>query len=306
VATTPDYAILAAPRISREGFIRVLTDARSPAASIAGEAYDAAVAAGVDPAVLLGVFRKESSYGRAGRAVRNRSWGNIKGQPADSGGFRIYPDWLTGAKDTIRLLGVYARNAIRPGTRTDTVQTMPYVWAPGPGADLYGDQLAQWVTEWARRYPTTAGAQPTTGASAQLAVQPVVRTTTVRFRPILLAFTGAGVTPATALNDYLIEQWAQYVVESAGSGAVGSPLPWAGVPTPEIEAQAKAALVRAAEPYRGQPVGQLPETIQVELPSPPSWVDVAIGQVGDLIRIAVLGLLVVGIILAGLWLVAKS
>jgi hypothetical protein len=35
---------------------------------------------------------------------------------------------------------------------------MPAVWAPGPGADLYGDQLAQWVTEWTDLYPP--GPQP--------------------------------------------------------------------------------------------------------------------------------------------------
>lgn len=305
MASTPDYAILAPPRISREGFVRILSQAGSPAAPIAGEAYDAAVVAGVDPAVLLAVYRKESSYGKAGRAVRNRSWGNIKGPPADDAGFRVYPDWLSGARDAVRLLGIYGRNAIRPGTRTDTVQTMPYVWAPGPGADLYGDQLAAWITEWARRYPTPTGAQPFPAQPA-VSAPPVVEPVAVPFRRVLLAFRGAGVTEATPLSSYLVDQWAQYIVELAGSGAIDSPLPPFGRPTPEVEDAAKRALIAAATPYVGRPVGQLPETLSVALPTPPSWLSEVGAELGGVIRSLVLGALVVGLVLAGAWLVARS
>jgi hypothetical protein len=279
VATTPDYAILAAPRISREGFIRVLTDARSPAASIAGEAWDAAVAAGVDPAVLLAVFRKESSYGKAGRAVRNRSWGNIKGQPADEAGFRVYPDWLTGAKDTIRLLGVYGRNAIRPGVKTDTVQTMPYVWAPGPGADLYGDQLAQWVTEWARRYPTTAGAQPTVTLAASDLLDE------------WLAQIGRQRTDPVRQEDVIpFVQWLQSKQLLPGGGAT-NPIVGSAIEDLKAAARRGASWEQAAAPYvAGQRRG-----IALDLEG-----------AADVVRYALLGVLVVAIVILGLYLVARS
>jgi hypothetical protein len=240
MATTPDYAILAAPRISREGFRRILADAGSPAAPVADAAYDAAVGYGVDPAVLLGVFRKESSYGRAGRAARNKSWGNIKGMPADGAGFRIYPDWATGARDAARLLAVYGRNEIRPGTRTDTVQTMPYVWAPGPGADLYGDQLARWIGDWATRYPTSAGAQPATAVPAQ-----AVEVTASGFARWL----GKTNEDVFTQDDY----------DRLRRQFCARP-PWEGilVPTIDLCGLFERELAPRLRPYIGRPIGEIP------------------------------------------------
>jgi Mannosyl-glycoprotein endo-beta-N-acetylglucosaminidase len=136
------------------GFAAVLKAAGSPAASSAAAAYRAAVDHGVDPTVLLAVFRKESTFGRFGRAAHNRSWGNLRGgktYPLDSGGFRIYPTWEAGAADCARLLAIYGRNQIRPGVNTSTVQRFPYVWAPssdGNAPDRYGDTLASWIRQW--------------------------------------------------------------------------------------------------------------------------------------------------------------
>lgn len=164
MAATPDYAILSPPRISAAGFAAVLRGGSSPAAAEADACYRAFVAAGVDPAVGLAIFRKESTYGRFGRANRNRSWGNIRGgstYPLDDGRFRIYPSWTAGAADAARLLVVYGTNRIRPGTKTSTVQTLPYVWAPssdGNAPDAYGDSLARWIGEWAAKYPSSGGA----------------------------------------------------------------------------------------------------------------------------------------------------
>ena len=145
-----DYTILAAPRISRRTFAGILERADSPAASSARDAYDAAVAYGVDPAVLLAVFRHESGYGRAGVARSSRSWGNLRRSPwyPTVDGFARYPTWEAGAKDTARLLRVYGKNQIRPGRNTSTCQTFPYVWAPsgdGNRPDAYGDALVRYI-----------------------------------------------------------------------------------------------------------------------------------------------------------------
>lgn len=154
MSSTPDYTILAPPRIPPDYFAHVLLAAGSPAAHEAGACYRAFVAAGVDPAVGLAIFRKESTYGLFGRAHVNRSWGNIRGgtaYPLDDKAFRIYPTWAAGAADAARLLRIYGLNQIRPGTRTDTVQRLPYVWAPaadGNAPDAYGDSLALWIRAW--------------------------------------------------------------------------------------------------------------------------------------------------------------
>lgn len=148
-----DYPILAPPTITARTFAAVLTRAGSPARGAALDAYRSAVAYGVDPAVLLAVFSHESSYGRAGRAVGNRSWGNERSAPGypTSDGFARFPTWEAGAHNTARLLRVYGKSAIRPGTNTSTVQRMPYVWAPaadGNRPDAYGDALVRSINAY--------------------------------------------------------------------------------------------------------------------------------------------------------------
>jgi len=159
MAAPDDFTILASPRISRVGFATVLTTNDSPAAPEANACYDAYVAAGVDPTVGLAMFRKESSFGKAGRATTNRSWGNARGGtkfPLDDKKFRMYPSWTAGAADTARLLAKYGNNTIKPGTNTSTVQTMPFVWAPqadNNAPDSYGNKLAAWIGEWSAAFP---------------------------------------------------------------------------------------------------------------------------------------------------------
>jgi hypothetical protein len=176
VATSPDYPVLGRPRISLPGFAAVLRSNGSPAAAEASAEYNAIAAAGVDPAVALAIFRKESTFGKFGRANRNRSWGNIRGgtaYPLDDSRFRIYPSWTAGAADIGRLLAIYGANRIRAGTKTDTVQTLPYVWAPssdGNAPDAYGDSLARWIGEWSAKYPASgSGSGATVSVNADLA-----------------------------------------------------------------------------------------------------------------------------------------
>ena len=166
MATTPDYPIIGPPRISLAGFGTVLREAGSPAAGEYVAEYGAFVGIGIDPAVGLAIFRKESTYGKFGRARNNRSWGNIRGgitYPRDDKGFRIYPSWTIGATDAARLLRIYGTNSIRPGTKTSTVQTFPFVWAPssdGNAPDAYGDSLARWIGEWSKKYPASGSSNP--------------------------------------------------------------------------------------------------------------------------------------------------
>lgn len=146
------YTILSRPRMSRAGFAAVLVAHHSPAASSASACYDAFVHAGVDPAVGLAVFQHESSFGLRGRATANRSWGNNRA----GGAFIRYPSWAAGAVGAARLLGIYGRNAIRPGTNTSTTTTFPFVWAPasdGNNPVAYGAAITAAVSTWRTRYP---------------------------------------------------------------------------------------------------------------------------------------------------------
>jgi hypothetical protein len=160
-----DFTILAAPRISAAGFASVLESNRSPAAPEAAACYAAFVAAKVDPAIGLAIFRNESTFGKSGRAKANRSWGNIRGGapfPLDDKRFRMYPSWTAGATDAARLLVKYGANKIKPGTNTSTVQTMPFVWAPsadGNAPDAYGDSLAESVRQWTAAFPSEEEAE---------------------------------------------------------------------------------------------------------------------------------------------------
>ena len=145
-----DYTILAQPRISRHTFARILANHQSPAAPVAGAAYDAITRHGVDPALELAMFQHESSFGRAGAAVSRHNWGNLRRSPGfpTVGGFVKYPDWMAGAGDTARLLAVYGRNEIRPRRRTNTARTFPYVWAPSSDGNrplTYGEAIVNGI-----------------------------------------------------------------------------------------------------------------------------------------------------------------
>lgn len=162
MATSPDFTILASPRVSVPTFAGILSSGHSPAAPEAVTCYRAIAAYGVDPAVALAVFRKESTFGRFGKAAGNRSWGNIRNH---DGSFRRYASWTAGAADVGRLLALYGSNQIRKGVKTDTVQTMPYVWAPssdGNAPDAYGDSLARWIAQWSGQ----AGSAGSTGGTS--------------------------------------------------------------------------------------------------------------------------------------------
>lgn len=247
MATTPDYPILGPPRISTLGFAEILRSNRSPAASEALSCYQAALGQGVDPAVMLAVFRKESTFGRFGYANRNRSWGNIR---ESSGAFRAYSSWTAGAADCARLLAVYGRNQIRPGRNTSTVQTFPYVWAPaadGNAPDRYGDQLASWITEWQRRYPAS-------GSGAGLAPAPTPGGSTSPSSNGLVGPDGTAGNPSIAA-------WLNVPASAPFDGALlARMVEWVIANRPGQTARAEAIRVEAAwRPFttRGLTAGQV-------------------------------------------------
>jgi hypothetical protein len=146
-----DYTINAAPRISAATFAAILTAAHSPAAPSAAQCFNACVLAGVDPAVALAFFQHESGYGLNGRAVVNRSWGNLRWVPSSrypaNDGFVQYPSFAAGCADFCRLLlgPVYAGSGLR------TVSQVVPTYAPASDNNVpaaYISKVNAFVTLW--------------------------------------------------------------------------------------------------------------------------------------------------------------
>lgn len=102
-----DLTVQAASRISADVFARVLSRAKSPAASDAQALYRIPLGRGLDPAVALSFFAHESSYGTAGVALRSRNWGNLRRGPRAlyvAGGFAYYRNWQDSLSDWTDLI----------------------------------------------------------------------------------------------------------------------------------------------------------------------------------------------------------
>jgi hypothetical protein len=101
---------LAAPDMSRDAFVRVLSDATSPAASEAGAMYNAIVSNRVSPAFCAAIFHHESGWGKLGICAewKTKSPGNTRSsrtgkgvvlQIPGRGPFVRYDTWADGADD---------------------------------------------------------------------------------------------------------------------------------------------------------------------------------------------------------------
>ncbi len=129
-AARAELPLSSPPRISAATFARVLADAGSPAASEAAACYRAAVAHGIDPAVLLAVFRHESQHGTDPRAVTIRAgknWGALRSGGwayKVANGFAWYRTWADGADACAALLARYV------GRGLTTVEAAIPVYAP--------------------------------------------------------------------------------------------------------------------------------------------------------------------------------
>lgn len=97
--------------------------------------WDSGRVLGIDPAVVMAIFKYESAYGTRGVARLTYSVGNIRplaGQPSFEG-YRLYSSWEEGIDDCYRLLRRYA------GAGADSVSLAIPTWAPAgdnndPGA----------------------------------------------------------------------------------------------------------------------------------------------------------------------------
>lgn len=172
-----DYPIKGPPSISLTAFRNILVGANSPAAPEAIGIYDAAIEAGVDPAVLLAVFQHESSFGTTGVAVgRNNGFGSrfyasvTSFGGRNAGGWAAFDSWTESARYTAHLLA----GALYAGSGSySTARTFPYRYAPsadGNAPASYGNALVRSITQW------TGGKGAVTVAAPKRAAPTVART----------------------------------------------------------------------------------------------------------------------------------
>lgn len=155
---------VAPPRISRDTFIALLQRGHggagpSPAAPYGGELYDIIVGYGIDPAVALAFFARESQFCGTGMCISEdmKTWGHLRNahNPSraagyeynDTGQFVKYATWQDSIRDWCELIlnGYVARGL-------DTVDKAVPVYAPlGDGDNnppQYISTIYQMVSAW--------------------------------------------------------------------------------------------------------------------------------------------------------------
>lgn len=148
-------ALLNPPRISKLHFAEILQNAGSPAAPVATDCYDIISSYGLDPTIALAFFQHESSYGKAGVAVRSLNWGNLRqGQRAVEikEGFGFYNDWRESLRDWCELL----RNTYIDQWGLDTVDKVIPRYAPSADGNVPSAYIAaveNQVLDWAASDP---------------------------------------------------------------------------------------------------------------------------------------------------------
>lgn len=154
------------PRISKATFVRVLTEAHSPAVSLAAAMYDGILGVGVDPAIGLAFFQHESTYGKLGicKTYNTKNMGNTRRAfnptrataiQTSGGPFAQYRTWTLGAIDWAERIKVRycdPTNAdITFPVPLDTVEKATPIYAPvGDGNDptAYARAVALAVRGW--------------------------------------------------------------------------------------------------------------------------------------------------------------
>lgn len=151
-----DLAMRGGPTIDAQKIDQVLRSYGSPAAGLGQEIYDEGVRRGIDPAVALAFFVKESSAGTKGVATQTNSWGNIKGRGPEGSvkGFRAYSDFKEGMHDWYRLMDeVYLRPKEEGGRGYTHLSQVIRTYAPqsdGNNEALYVANVKGMVQGWAR------------------------------------------------------------------------------------------------------------------------------------------------------------
>lgn len=128
---------LCTPSITGEEIDKVLKKHKSPAEGTGEFMYDKGVEYGIDPVFALAWFAQESTYGKAGKAVKTKSIGNIVHTPScdfNYEGFCGYDTWEKGIVAWYKLItgsGYF-------GQKRDTVEKIVPKYAPAKENDVVG------------------------------------------------------------------------------------------------------------------------------------------------------------------------
>ncbi len=194
------------PRISAAQFARVLERYKSPCTPIARECYDIIAGAGLDPAVALAFFGRESVFGTRGIANELKNWGNVRAphraeratgkHPRN---YAIYPTWQEGLRDWCDRINERYINE----RGLDTVEKAVPVYAPsfdGNVPQAYIEHVARLVNQWVEEEK---------GGAAPVAAQaPPDGDATLRDELLKLTFMQAGsaFSPDSPLHQYVVSE----------------------------------------------------------------------------------------------------
>ena len=204
------------PRISAAQFARVLQKYQSPAAPAAQECYDIVVRAGIDPAVALVFFGRESVFGTRGLSAEIKNWGNVRTplKPERAAGkhprnVTIYATWQDGLQDWCdRINERYVRER-----GLDTVEKVVPVYAPaadGNAVEDYIRHVNKLVTEWIAEDGVGPSQPPATAHAPSPAAVPAAAVPVASIRDELLrasfAHAGAALRPDLPLHQYVLSE----------------------------------------------------------------------------------------------------
>jgi hypothetical protein len=153
---SPTETLDGQPSISADQMLSILKSYNSPSANpdFVQAVYDLGIEYGVNPAYAIGFFVMESSCGTKGRAVDNKSLGNIRYSNdrkspvtfVENQGFRQYQSWRDGAMDWFFVIRSYYLNR---GVR-DIYDVTP-IYAPSEdhnNPENYASTVYSLVMKW--------------------------------------------------------------------------------------------------------------------------------------------------------------
>jgi hypothetical protein len=201
-------ALRSSPRISPTQFANVLTKYRSPCAPIAQECYEIVRRSGIDPAIALAFFARESVFGTRGLSAEIKNWGNVRTpfRPERAIGkhprnFAIYATWQDSLIDWCdRINERYIRER-----GLDTVDKAVPVYAPasdGNAVDHYIQHINKLIAQWI--------AEDTNKTAPGVAPAPAPPASNDALRDELLKVTYANVNsvyrPETAMHQFALSE----------------------------------------------------------------------------------------------------
>lgn len=139
-------------RISLDKFRSVLQSFKSPVTDQAAELYQTILNYGLDPAVALAFFVRESGAGTAVgycngvNSLDNKNWGNVRGKENGACGFEKFPTWKAGLEAWCRLMTKYYVNK-----GLDHMEDAVPVYAPaadGNNVNEYLTTMYRLVLRW--------------------------------------------------------------------------------------------------------------------------------------------------------------